>query len=189
MLLTNVWPYLALLAHPVLAAVNQTGTACVVTPLGTGTSADDSTQILDAYKRCGKGGSIEFTPGNYYIGKVMDMIDLRNCDISIYGKFIWSTNIQYWLANSISVTYAGRSAAWRVGGENITIRGYGKALFDGNGQTWYDQNRNQGNQNGRPISFTVWRAKNILVDGITWRQPQFWYVMILDLEQNSDTKC
>jgi galacturan 1,4-alpha-galacturonidase len=87
---------------------------------------------------------------------------------------IWSTDIQYWLRNSISVVYAGRSTAWRVGGVNITMKGYGKALFNGNGQLWIDQNKNAGNQDGRPISLTLWKAKNILVDGITWRQPQFW---------------
>jgi len=129
---------------------------------------------MDAYKRCGNGGSIEFTAGTFYIGKVMDWSNLRNVDIKILGKWVWSTNIQYWLSNSISVTYSGRSTAWRVTGENITIRGYGQSMFDGNGQTWYDQNRNQGNQNGRPISLTIWKAKNILIDGLTWRQPQFW---------------
>lgn len=82
--------------------------------------------------------------------------------------------MQYWLSHSISVVYAGRSTAWRVGGTNISMRGYGKALFDGNGQTWYDENKNAGNQNGRPISLTLWNAKNVLVDGITWRQSQFW---------------
>ena len=61
----------------------------------------------------------------------MDTTGLRNCDISIYGKVVWSTNIQYWLAHSISATYAGRSAAWLFGGTNITMRGYGKALFNG----------------------------------------------------------
>lgn len=172
--------FLLLPVRDVLAAVNKAGTACTVTPLSPtpipsgGKPPDDTPQLLSAFKQCGQDGSVEFLPGTYYIGQVMDTLDFRNVDISIRGKFVWSTDIQYWLSHSISVVYAGRSTAWRVGGTNITIKGHGEALFDGNGQTWYDQNRNQGNQNGRPISFTLWNAKNVLIDGITWRQPQFW---------------
>ncbi|OCL02119.1 glycoside hydrolase family 28 protein [Glonium stellatum] len=177
---------LLLFSELALAAVNKTGSTCIVTPLSaTGSistvdaqTQDDTPQILDAFKQCGKDGSIEFADGTFYIGQVMDTTSLQNCDISIYGKFVWSTDIKYWLGHSISVTYAGRSTAWLFGGTNITMRGYGKALFDGNGQLWYDQNRNQGNQNGRPISLTVWHAQNVLIDGITWRQSQFWHTFV-----------
>lgn len=177
---TSLLPLLLLVSDNVRAAMVKTGSACVVTPLstsGNGAGIDDTPQILDAFKQCGKDGSVELSEGTFYIGQVMDTLNFQNCDISIYGKLIWSTDIQYWLSHSLSVTYAGRSAAWRLGGTNITLRGYGKALFDGNGQKWYDQNRNQGNQNGRPISLTLWHATNVLVDGITWRQPQFWYAI------------
>jgi len=169
-----------LLSNQALAAITQTGTACTVTPLSPtpvpagGKVPDDTPQFLDAFKRCGKDGSVTFTEGNFYLGQVMDTINLQNVDISIYGTLTWSTDIQYWLSHSLTVTYAGRSTAWRLGGKNITMRGHGKALFFGNGQTWYDQNRNQGNQNGRPISLTLWHATDVLIDGITWRQPQFW---------------
>jgi galacturan 1,4-alpha-galacturonidase len=163
----------------VLAAVNKTGTACTVTPLTSpganpAANVDDTPQILSAFQQCGQGGSITFTEGNYYIGQVMDVLNLKNCDISILGTFIWSTNVQYWLSHSISVTYSGRSTAWRLGGTDFTLRGYGKGLFNGNGQTWYDENKNAGNQNGRPIALTLWHATNVLVDGLTWKQPQFW---------------
>ena len=46
------------------------------------------------------------------------------------------------------------------------------------GQLWYDQNRGQSNQNGRPISLTLWNARNVLIDGITWRQSQFWHTFV-----------
>ncbi|KAJ4363129.1 hypothetical protein N0V83_010249 [Neocucurbitaria cava] len=70
--------------------------------------------------------------------------------------------------------YTIAKTAFRIGGDNFTIQGHGEAFFFGNGQKWYDQNRNNGNQAGRPISFTLWNAKNVWIDGITWRQPQFW---------------
>ncbi len=174
MFLSVLLPVVLLFTAPALAAVNVTGTDCVVTPLGGTGKVDDTPQILDAFKKCGQDGTIKFMEGDYQIGQVMDVLNLKNCDIDIYGTFIWSTDIQYWLSHSISVTYSGRSTAWRIGGTNIAIRGHGKALFNGNGQKWYDQNQNKGNQNGRPISLTLWHATNILVDGITWRQPQFW---------------
>lgn len=143
------------------------------------TAPDDTPQILDAFKQCGKDGRIVFSEGTYNIRQVMNTTDLRNCDIDILGTFVWSgDNIQYWLSHSYSVTYAGRSTAWLFGGTNISMRGYGKALFNGNGQIWIDQNHGQGNQNGRPISLTIWKGTNILVDGITWRMAQFWHTFV-----------
>ncbi|KAF2035072.1 pectin lyase-like protein [Setomelanomma holmii] len=70
--------------------------------------------------------------GNYTIAKVMDILDLENCDISIRGKLTWNDDIQYWLKNIIGLTYAQRSTAWRLGNSN---------------------------QNGRPISLTLWKAE------------------------------
>ncbi|EAU87862.2 exo-rhamnogalacturonase B [Coprinopsis cinerea okayama7 len=189
--------------HPVLAAVTQIGTACTVTPLSPtpvppgGRPPDDTPQFRDAYSRCGRNGSITFTEGNFYIGQVMD-VTLQNCEINILGTITWSTDIQYWLRNSIAVTYAQRHTAWRISGTNIAIRGHGKGLLFGNGQTWYDQNRNQGNQMGRPISLTIWRANNVFIDGLTWRQPQFWNTFVaysqnvtmtnLDMEAKSNSQ-
>ncbi|KAK3377766.1 polygalacturonase-like protein [Podospora didyma] len=142
-------------------------------------AVDDTPQILDAFKQCGKDGTIIFQEGTYNIRQVMNTTDLRNCSVEIHGTFIWSAdNIQYWLSRSYSVTYAGRSTAWLFGGRDISLRGFGKALFNGNGQVWIDQNRNAGNQNGRPISLTVWRATNVFIDGIRWKQAQFWHTFV-----------
>jgi hypothetical protein len=162
---------LLLFVVPGLAAMNKTGSLCTVTPSG---GKDDSAFIMDAFKQCGKNGQIEITEGGYTIAKVMDYLNLENCDISIRGHLTWNDDIQYWLKNSISVTYSQRSTAFRLGGTNVAIRGHGQALFFGNGQKWYDQNRNNGNQAGRPISLTLWKANSFFIDGITWRQPQFW---------------
>ncbi|KAK0727227.1 glycoside hydrolase family 28 protein [Lasiosphaeria miniovina] len=142
-------------------------------------AADDTPQILDAFKQCGKDGTIIFQEGTYNIRQVMNTTDLRNVSIEIHGTFVWSAdNIQYWLSHSYSVTYAGRSTAWLLGGRDISMRGFGRALFDGNGQVWIDQNRNAGNQNGRPISLTIWRANNVFIDGIRWKMAQFWHTFV-----------
>ncbi|CAI4220164.1 unnamed protein product [Parascedosporium putredinis] len=97
---------------------------------GQASADDDTPAILDAFKQCGQDGHIILEEGDYMIRQVMDTTNLRNVHIDIYGHLEWSgDNIQYWLSNSISVTYAGRSTAWRIGGTNITMLGHGKALF------------------------------------------------------------
>ncbi|KAH6641518.1 pectin lyase fold/virulence factor [Chaetomium tenue] len=140
---------------------------------------DDTPQIMSAFTQCGKDGTIILREGTYYIRQVMDTSDLRNVSVEIHGKLIWSDdNISYWRQASFGVTYAGRQTAWRVGGRDIAIRGFGKALFDGNGQTWIDLANGASNYNGRPISLTVWHGTNVLIDGITWRMSQFWHTFV-----------
>ncbi|OTB19010.1 glycoside hydrolase family 28 protein [Daldinia sp. EC12] len=180
MMLTSLITALLALAGGASAALNVTGSTCTVTPLPAsgGREPDDSQQILDAFKQCGKNGKVILEEGLFHIGKVMDLKDLSNVDVEIHGTLRWSSDIQYWLRNSIGVEYAQRSTAWRIGGQDISIRGFGKALFDGQGQLWYDQNRGGSNQAGRPISLTLWHAKNVFIDGITWRQSQFWHTFV-----------
>lgn len=126
-----------------------------------------------------KNGAINFTEGTYHIRQVMKTTDLQNCDISIHGTFVWSAdNLQYWISNTLSVTYANLTTAWMLGGTNIIMRGYGNALFDGNGQVWIDQNKSGSNMKGRPISLTIWTGSNVLIDGINWRQAQFWHTFV-----------
>jgi galacturan 1,4-alpha-galacturonidase len=170
MLLTKV-VQLCFVAAPVFGAMTKTGSVCTVTPSG---SSDDSDSILAAFKQCGQNGRIDITTGDFTIGKVIDVLNLKNCEINIRGNLTWTADIQYWVKNSVSVVFQQRSTAFRLGGENFSVLGHGQALFNGNGQAWYDANRNGANMAGRPISLTLWHAKNAVVDGITWRQVQFW---------------
>ncbi len=141
----------------------------VAGPLPRQNRVDDTPQILSAFSQCGKDGVIILREGTYYIRQVMDTTNLSNVSIEIYGTLVWSSdNLSYWRQKSFSVTYAGRQTAWRIGGKDIAMRGFGKALFDGNGQAWIDLARGQGNLDGRPISLTVWQGTNVFIDGITW---------------------
>jgi galacturan 1,4-alpha-galacturonidase len=143
------------------------------------TRPDDTPMILSAFKQCGQNGAIVFEEGVYNIRQVMDTTGLRNVTIDIYGTFVWSAdNLQYWISNTFSVTYAGLHTGWLLGGTDIVMRGHGKALFNGNGQVWIDENRDGSNRQGRPINLTIWRATNVLIDGITWRQSQFWHTFV-----------
>ncbi|KAH9901873.1 glycoside hydrolase family 28 protein [Xylariomycetidae sp. FL2044] len=170
---------------PTHAALHVAGSTCTVTPLPqTGTTAEpnDVPQILSALSTCGTDGTVVLDGDLFHMGSVMETTSLRNVTIEIRGMLRWSSDIQWyvhWLRNSLPVTYAGRSTAWKLGGDGIRMYGVdGKAVFDGQGQLWYDQNRNQSNQNGRPISLTLWYATNVVIDGIRWTQAQFWHTFV-----------
>lgn len=114
------------------AALNVTGSACTVTPLpatGTGREPDDTPQILEAFKQCGTNGKVVLTEGLFHVGQVMDTLTFNNVDIEIHGTLRWSSDIQYWLRNSLPVTYAGRSSAWRIGGTDIRSEQFPDLLF------------------------------------------------------------
>jgi len=158
----------------VVAEVVKEGSTCTVTPLGSG---DDTPQIKQAFTQCATNSQIIFQEGTYNIRQVMEFTNLKNVSIDIYGKWVWSAdNLQYWISNTLPVEYASLHTGWKLGGTDIALRGHGKALFDGNGQVWMDENRDGSNRRGRPINLTIWRGKNVFVDGITWRQSQFWHV-------------
>jgi galacturan 1,4-alpha-galacturonidase len=190
--LTTVAALLAFAFSPAAAAVVKEGSVCTVTPLSTMMTVrddvlgvkrqarvDDTPQILDAFKRCGQDASIIFKEGTYNIRQVMETTSLRNVSVDIYGKFLWSAdNLQYWIANTLPVTAFSLTTAWKLGGKDISVRGHGKALFDGNGQVWIDENKDGSNRKGRPINLTIWRGTNVFIDGITWRQSQFWHTFV-----------
>jgi polygalacturonase len=46
------------------------------------------------------------------------------------------------------------------------------------GQVWYDENRNNSNQPRRPITITIYKAKNLWMDGVNWTHGQFWHSFI-----------
>ncbi|KAK3906561.1 putative galacturan 1,4-alpha-galacturonidase A [Staphylotrichum tortipilum] len=166
-------------AAPVVARRVDDEDPVVAGPVPRQNRVDDTPQILSAFSQCGKNGVIILREGTYYIRQVMDTTSLSNVSIEIYGTLVWSAdNLSYWRQKSFSVTYAGRQTAWRIGGRDIAMRGFGKAVFDGNGQAWIDLARGQGNLDGRPISLTVWQGTNVFIDGITWRMAQFWHTFI-----------
>ncbi len=128
---------LSAIASTALAYVVNNGTECYVYPESLthgGQPVDDTPSILQAFELCGINGSIILTDNTFHINQVMNTTNLLNCDVSLYGEMIWSTNVPYWLSHSFSVEYANLSTAWFFGGTNVTFRGYGKGRFDGNGK-------------------------------------------------------
>ncbi|KAJ9303438.1 CAZyme family GH28 [Paecilomyces variotii] len=153
---------LALIASATAYVVNE-GTECRLFPESSthnGHPVDDTPSILQAFELCGTNGSVVFPNETFYVNQVMNTTNLLNCDVSIY------------------VVFQNLSAAWIFGGTNVTVKGYGQGKFFGNGQSWYDENRNNSNQPGRPMSFVIYNSTNVLVDGLTWLQSQFWSTFV-----------
>ncbi|KAL4776099.1 hypothetical protein BDW60DRAFT_203936 [Aspergillus nidulans var. acristatus] len=56
----------------------------------------------------------------------MNISWLQDVDIDLRGNLLvrqstWSTDIQYWLNNSLEVGYQNQSTAWILGGDNVRI--------------------------------------------------------------------
>ncbi|KAL3471263.1 pectin lyase fold/virulence factor [Aspergillus californicus] len=154
---------------------------CIVPASGTNTT-DDAPAILHALKRCGRGGKVIFNPTTYYINSVLNTTWLQDVDIDIRGNLLWSTDIPYWLNNSLEVGYQNQSTAWVLGGDNVRINGHGIGTFDGNGDYWYEWIRKQANTSnypGRPIALTLSGLTNSVVRGVNFLRSQMWTLAII----------
>jgi galacturan 1,4-alpha-galacturonidase len=172
---------LAAITPCLTAYVVNTGTDCSLFPESSTHNrqpVDDSASIVEAFDLCGVNGTVTFTAGStFYVNKVLNTTNLLNCKVFVKGDVFWSTNVPYWLSHSINVGLQNQSTAWLFGGTNVSIDGTGGS-FNGNGQTWYDENQNHANQPGRPISITFFNSTNLLVENLRFIQPQFWATFI-----------
>lgn len=168
------------LATVVCGYVVNEGTTCEIYPEALthdGRAVDDAPSILQAFDLCGVNGSVIFTHNTFHVNSVLNTTNLLNCDVSLRGELVFSTNVPYWRTHSYPVVLQNQSTAWLFGGINVTFRGEG-GWINGNGQTWYTENANASNQPGRPISITFFNATNLWVDGLTIIQPQFWSTFV-----------
>lgn len=91
----------------------------------------------------------------------------------------WSTDIMYWLNNTMEVGYQNQSTAFIIGGDNVRINGFDVGTFDGNGDYWYQWIREQPNTSnypGRPHAVTFNHLTNSVVRGLIFLRSQMWYV-------------
>lgn len=127
---------LGVTASTTLAYVVNNGTSCYVFPEAlshAGQPVDDTPSILQAFDLCGINGSVILTDNTFTIDQVMNTTNLLNCDVSLLGEMVWSTNVPYWLSHSYDVVFQNLSTAWLFGGINVTFRGYGQGLLNGQG--------------------------------------------------------
>ncbi|PYH93851.1 galacturan 1,4-alpha-galacturonidase B [Aspergillus ellipticus CBS 707.79] len=151
---------------------------CVVTPSGS-SEIDDVPAILDALTTCGSGGRVVFTNHRYHINSVMNTTWLDDVEIYLQGTLLWSTNITYWLNNSLPVGYQNQSTAWILGGNDIVFDGHGYGTFNGSGATWYEYVGSVSNYPRRPHQLTVAETKGAVFKGIRFVQSQMWTLSII----------
>ncbi|UZJ57594.1 hypothetical protein CBS101457_006914 [Exobasidium rhododendri] len=163
---------LSILVTSSLATVVRRGSACQVYA----SEVDDSASISQAFHECGRSGTITFVDSIYHVDKVLNTTGLHDCTVNFGNAVLkFSTDVEYWLANSIDVEFQNQSTAWLIGGRNLTLSG---GTLDGSGQAWYDENKGRSNQPGRPIALTIFQSSHVLIDGLTFTQPQFWAAFV-----------
>ncbi|KAF2139577.1 glycoside hydrolase family 28 protein [Aplosporella prunicola CBS 121167] len=149
---------------------------CIVQPGEYG--SDDAVAIKSAFDECGHGGKVVFLNETYNINSVMNTTGLEDCEIELRGTLLWSTDISYWLNNSISIGYQNQTTAWVFGGRKIHWQGFGYGTFDGNGQVWYDFVNGTSNYPRRPQQLLIWETYDSVFEGIRFVQSQMWTMTI-----------
>ncbi|CAI7622851.1 unnamed protein product [Penicillium bialowiezense] len=175
----NLW-YIAFWVTFVKAWVVNHGTTCTLYPESLthhGQEVDDSPSIQEAFDTCGTNGTVIFTDNVFHVNTVLNTTNLLNCDVYLRGELRLSTNIPYWRTHAISVVLQDQVTAWLFGGTNVNFYGQG-GFYNGQGQAWYNANRNESNQPGRPMSMTFYNSTNLHVDGLSVIQPQFWATFV-----------
>ncbi|KAL4925422.1 pectin lyase fold/virulence factor [Aspergillus undulatus] len=165
----------------ILAGTISPQKTCIVPASGTN-ETDDAPAIISAFKRCGRGGRVVFEPTTYYVNSVMNTSWLDDVDIELHGNLLWSTDIHYWLNNSLEVGYQNQSTAWILGGNNVRLNGYGVGTLDGNGDYWYEwiqEQENTSNYPGRPVALTISGLTNSVVKGVNFLRSQMWTLAII----------
>ena len=102
----------------------------------------------------------------------------------VNSKGQWSTDIYYWLNNSLDVGYQNQSTAFILGGNHVHIDGHGQGTLNGNGDYWYEwisHQENTSNYPGRPHAITFNGLTNSIVRGLNFIRSQMWCVIHVDL--------
>ncbi|KAI5310746.1 hypothetical protein KEM55_002649 [Ascosphaera atra] len=91
---------------------------------------------------------------------------------------LWSSNLTYWLGNSLDVGYQNQSTAWLLSGKNINFDGHGYGTFDGNGWAWYDKIHDS-NHPRRPHALTVTGTEGGVFKGLRFLRSQMWSLSVI----------
>ncbi|APA10819.1 hypothetical protein SS1G_03540 [Sclerotinia sclerotiorum 1980 UF-70] len=159
---------------------------CIVEPSTDG--SDSAPAIIRAFSECGHNdgitthGTVLFKNTTYNIQTVMNTTNLSNVKVDLHGTLLWSTNITYWLNNSLPVGYQNQSSAWLFGGRNIHWDGHGYGTLDGNGEVWYEFINGTNNYPGRPHQITYTGVTDCVFENIRFVQSQMWTMTLIYAE-------
>ncbi len=150
---------------------------CFVPPAGDG--GDDAHAIMRALNYdCRKNSVVVFPGPVYNIKSNMTTLNMENVQIYHFGRFLWSTDIEYWLSVSMPVGFQNQSTVWYFGGDKVQLEGYGVGTLDGNGQVWYDWAKNEGNLPRRPMMINWRNLTDSTIRGMRFVQSQMWTMAV-----------
>ncbi|KAM5360119.1 hypothetical protein ACJZ2D_013978 [Fusarium nematophilum] len=116
------------------------GRHCYVKP-GRGKDRNDASNILKAFKKCNRGGTIVLDK-NYTVASPLDLTWLAHVDVVITGEIHFKPDPYYWAENSFKYPFQNMSSFWKFGGKDINIYGdlsNGKSVLDGHGQEYWEE--------------------------------------------------
>jgi galacturan 1,4-alpha-galacturonidase len=88
-------------------------------------------------------------------------------------------DLNYWQKNSFSVAFQNHAAGIIFSGSNITINSHGTGGVHGNGEAWYNAEK-ETTKPGRPMPFVLWNVSNVAVHGFSVWQPPLWGFNIMN---------
>ncbi|KAE8376548.1 pectin lyase fold/virulence factor [Aspergillus bertholletiae] len=125
-----------------------------------GNQTNDVPRLLEAFQKCGNGGTIIFPEDqSYWIASRLNPT-LNDVTIEWRGKWTFSDDPDYWRKNSYPITLQNHAAGLVITGRNITINGYSTGGIDGNGNAWYTAEAGH-TQPGRPMPFVFWNVSGV----------------------------
>jgi galacturan 1,4-alpha-galacturonidase len=157
-------------------------TLCYLEPLED--DQDDAAAIAEALNGdCHKDGLVVLPGETYHMNTNITTMGLDNVHVNLYGRLLWSTNIEYWLSVSMPIGFQNQSTVWYFGGDNVLFDGHGVGTLDGNGQVWYDWAEGEGNLPHRPMMINWRQLTNSIVRRTRFVQSQMW-TMTASLSKN-----
>ncbi|RAQ72484.1 galacturan 1 [Aspergillus flavus] len=157
--------------------IDRKGNICTVK--ANGNQTDDVPRLLQAFRKCGNGGTIVFREDqSYWIASRLNPI-LSDVTIEWRGKWTFSDDLDYWRNHFYPVAFQNHAAGFVITGRNITIDGYGTGGIDGNGNVWYTAEAGN-TQPGRSMPFVFWNVSDVHVDNFYVKDPQLWALNIMN---------
>jgi galacturan 1,4-alpha-galacturonidase len=98
--------------------------------------------------------------------------------IILHSQF--SDNLTYWRnpASTYPVPFQNHRASFVLSGSAIHINGHGTGGIDGNGETWYHDEKAH-TQPGRPMPFVLWNITKSSVKSFYVKNPPLWGVNVM----------
>jgi len=149
------------------------------TVFANGNRTDDVPIILEAFSTCGNGGSVVFPEReNYWIATRLNPV-VRDVNIEWHGQWTLSDDLTYWRNNSYAIAFQNHAASFILTGDGIYIDGYGTGGIHGNGDAWYNAEKNV-TKPGRPMPLVFWNVSDVTVKNFFVKQPPLWSLNIMN---------